>query len=63
MGAFLFTALKNILGYIAGRLLKPETIIELILDLCETAAKRTDSKVDDKIVSDVRKALGHEEEE
>ena len=62
MGTFLFVTLKKILGYVAARLLKPESIVELMLDLADSAVARTDSKIDDKVVKDIRKALGHDKE-
>lgn len=61
MGTFLFVAGKKILGYVAGRLLKPETAVELFLDLGDRVAERTDTKGDDKLMADLREALGHEE--
>ncbi len=61
MGTFLFTILKNTLGYIGGKLLKPERLVELLLDLADVAAKRTDTQWDDNTVEAIRKALGHEE--
>lgn len=62
MGTFLFTILKNTLGYVGAKLLKPETLVELILDLADTAVKRTDTPYDDKVLKDIRTALGHEED-
>ncbi|AGH57083.1 hypothetical protein VPMG_00070 [Vibrio phage VBP32] len=61
MGTFLFGVLKNLVGYIASKLLKPEKLVELILDLADIAAKRTDTKWDDNTVKAVREALDHKE--
>lgn len=52
---------KKLLGYVAVKLAKPEVLVELILDLVDTAVARTDTKYDDKVAKDIRKALGHEE--
>ena len=62
MGTFLLTLGKGILGYVAGKLVKPEVAIELILDLADVIAERTDTELDDKGVALIRKALGHEED-
>ncbi len=62
MGTFVLTALKSVLGYIAGKLLKPEVAVELLLDLGDTIAARTDTQLDDKVLKDLRSALGHEED-
>lgn len=61
MGTFLFTMLKNTLGYIGAKLLKPEKLVELLLDLAEIGAKRTDTDWDNNTVKAIREALGHEE--
>lgn len=58
---FLLSAGKNILGYVAGKLLKPETSVELLLDLGDIVAKRTDTQLDDEAMKTVRRSLGHEE--
>ena len=63
MGGFLFTAGKNILGYVAGRLLRPEQCVELLLDLADILFARTDSDVDNKVVDSIRTALGHDKKE
>lgn len=61
MGTFLFTVLKNTLGYIGAKLLKPEKLVELLLTLAEIAAKRTDTEWDNKTVEAIRTALDHKE--
>ncbi|AUR87162.1 hypothetical protein HYP58_gp16 [Vibrio phage 1.097.O._10N.286.49.B3] len=59
MTGLILGVFKNIGGYVIGKLLKPETAVELILDFGDIIAKRTDSDVDEKIMASVRKALGH----
>jgi hypothetical protein len=61
MTVMIMTILKNLMGYIGARLLKPEVLVELILDLLEKGAERSDTPWDDKILDDVRTALGHKE--
>ncbi|AGH57621.1 hypothetical protein PYDG_00092 [Pseudoalteromonas phage pYD6-A] len=61
MGTFLFTLLKNTLGYIGAKLLKPEKLVELLLDLATTLVKRTDTKWDDETLTAIKKALDHED--
>ena len=63
MGTFVLTLLKRVLGYVAGKMLKPEVAVELFLDFGDTIAARTDTKVDDKIFRDLRTALGHDEKD
>lgn len=53
---------KNVGGYIIGKLLKPETAVELLLDFGDIIAERTDTKVDNKAMTTVREALGHKED-
>lgn len=62
MGSFLFTILKGTLGYVGAKMLKPERLVELLLDLADIAAKRTDTEWDDNTVKSIREALGHEED-
>lgn len=62
MSVFLLTLLKNIGGYIAGRLLKPEHAVEFLLDVADVVVARTDNDGDDEIVKSIRTALGHEED-
>lgn len=62
MSTFLLIALKKIAGYVAGRLLKPEVAVEFLLDIADNVTARTDTPGDDKVVQDLRKALGHVEE-
>lgn len=57
MGAMLVKILKKLLGYLGAKLLKPETVVELILDLAETHAKRTKGTSDDEVIASIRKAL------
>lgn len=61
MGTFLFTLLKNTLGYIGAKLLKPEKLVELLLDLASVLVKRTDTKWDDDTLKAIKKALDHED--
>ena len=50
MKVFLFNVLKNLLAYWASKLLKPESVTELIIVLGRAHANRTDTKTDDKLV-------------
>lgn len=63
MSVFLITLLKNMAGYLAGKLLKPEHTTEFILDIADIVADRTDTEIDDKTVKKIRELLGHEEKE
>ncbi|AUR82496.1 hypothetical protein NVP1152O_014 [Vibrio phage 1.152.O._10N.222.46.E1] len=61
MTGLLLGVLKNVGGYVIGKLLKPETAVELLLDFGDIIASRTDTDVDNKAMASVRKALGHKE--
>lgn len=61
MTGLLLGVFKNVGGYVIGKLLKPETAVELLLDFGDIIAKRTDTDVDDNAINSIRKALGHEE--
>ncbi|APC46114.1 hypothetical protein HYP06_gp012 [Vibrio phage vB_VspP_pVa5] len=62
MTGLLLGVFKNVGGYIIGKLLKPETAVELLLDFGDIISKRTDTDVDDKAMQSVREALGHKED-
>lgn len=57
MGKYVFGLFKGTVGFFAGSALKPDSVIELILSLAEIIAKRTDTKVDDEVVAELRKLL------
>ncbi|EMW7171677.1 hypothetical protein K6U20_11815 [Vibrio fluvialis] len=57
MKLFLFTVVKNLALYWAAKLLKPESITELIISLGKVHAERTDTKTDDRLVEWLEKNI------
>lgn len=61
MKLFLFTLLKNLLGYWATKLLSPEAVTEVLIAVADGHAKNTKTETDDQLVAIVKKHLGKED--
>lgn len=62
MTGLLTGVLKNVGGYLMGKILTPEVAVELLLDFGDVIAERTDTKVDDTAMKIVREALSPKED-
>ncbi|MBT0014920.1 hypothetical protein [Vibrio alginolyticus] len=61
MKVFLFTLLKQLLGYWAAKLLSPESVTELLITIADSHAKNTKTDSDDRLLTVVKKHLGKEQ--
>lgn len=57
MKSFLFITIKKLLFYWASRLLKAESVTDILITVAESHAKNTKTKTDDKLVEVIKTHL------